>query len=569
MLFSGALFLFVFLPCVLLLYYILPEKAKNPFLLAASLLFYLSSDPASIFLLLFTAFMNYAFALVIARKKKYAKAALSACLIIDFSLLFFFKYAHFFLSPLFGEAIPEPALPAGISFYIFQASSYTIDVYRGDCRCEGSFPTFATYLCLFPQLIAGPIVRYSDVEDSMHERGRSIKKFSDGVILFTVGLAKKVIIADSLFLIELRYSESAQRDVLFAWLYAISFTLRIYFDFSGYTDMARGLGKMLGFEFPENFRHPYAAKSITDFWRRWHITLSSWFKSYVYIPLGGNRCSKARCAFNIAVVWTLTGLWHGANLTFIVWGGLYALLLITEKMLFPAAALFFSRLSWTLRHGRPSLATEAAHEAPYEKAAGENAHSQALPADSAPSKIRSGGAIYSSHDGSGPTGAHGETPTGSSPPYKPYEKKKSLGLASRLVLSSLGHIYTMFFVVCGFVVFNADSLSTALSTLSDMLFISGAPLTSDASEYYLKSYILLILSAAVLSLPLKEIASSLLSRIRRRKGGYADFFGRLSRRGAFSFLFALARPVAVASGLLVCLFFIIGGSYKPFLYFRF
>lgn len=550
MLFSSALFLFVFLPGVLIIYYLLPAKAKNPFLLVASIVFYISSDPKSVFLLIFTAFLNYAFALIIARRSRFSKVALILCLAADFSVLFFFKYSHFFLSLFFGDSVPEPALPVGISFYTFQAASYTIDVYRNDCRCERSFPTFATYLCLFPQLIAGPIVRYSDVEDSMLSRQRGPVRFSDGVFLFARGLAKKVVIADSLFVLGVGYAESMQRDVLFSWLYAVSFTLRIYFDFSGYTDMARALGKMFGFEFPENFRHPYAAKTVSEFWRRWHMTLSSWFRSYVYIPLGGNRCSKARNAFNIAVVWVLTGLWHGANFTFIAWGALYALLLIAEKMLFPALRIALtqlfdrrSRRSFKKDGGRPYVNALAAGEVPvaYSPGAGQNG----MP-DSA-------------------EGLSSSAPVSSSAP-------SARPVIASAMLSFAGHVYTMFFVICGFVIFNADSLGSAFSTLSDMLLISGAPLFSTVSLYYLKSYSVLVAASSVLSLPvgnrLKRIFHTLVGRLNGRLPFSIYGRSRFVRRLA-SLARNAVRPAAVLACLMTSLFFIIGGSYKPFLYFRF
>ncbi len=331
MLFSSATFLFCFLPLTLLLYAVIPSKGKNALLFAASLLFYAFGAREQTALLLFSAFFNWMIGLAIGRlrSQKGKKALLSASVAVNLSLLVYFKYSAFFLS-LVGIAFEAPLLPIGISFYTFQAMSYTVDVYRGEVQAEKSLLFFATYLCLFPQLIAGPIVRYSDVSAELTARRHTLAAFSDGAFRFAVGLCKKVIVADSLAMLVLLFRENTP-TVLFAWLYAIAFTLEIYYDFSGYSDMAIGLGQLFGFHFPTNFNYPYFAKSITDFWRRWHITLSSWFKSYVYIPLGGNRRGKVRLVLNLTVVWLLTGLWHGSAFTFLLWGALYALLLIFEK----------------------------------------------------------------------------------------------------------------------------------------------------------------------------------------------------------------------------------------------
>ncbi|MGN0543083.1 MAG: MBOAT family O-acyltransferase [Acutalibacteraceae bacterium] len=337
MLFSSITFIFVFLPTVLAVYYILPMRAKNLWLLAASLFFYFYGEPKYLILMLAVIASSYVFGLITERAKgKARKAALSISIIISLSFLIFFKYTDFFISTansLFGSSL-DPlrlALPIGISFYTFQAISYNIDVYRGDTPAQKNIINLALYISLFPQLVAGPIVRYTDIERELKNRRCTLEGFSCGARRFAIGLSKKVLFANTFGTLCETFRASDDKSVLFFWIYAIAFTLQIYFDFSGYSDMAIGLGRMFGFSFPENFRYPFISKSVTEFWRRWHISLGSWFRDYVYIPMGGNRVSKPRFFFNILTVWFLTGFWHGADWNFIIWGLYFAALLLAEK----------------------------------------------------------------------------------------------------------------------------------------------------------------------------------------------------------------------------------------------
>ena len=335
MLFSGIPFLFYFLPAVIILYYLLPDRFKNGLLLAVSLVFYAWGEPKYVALMIFSILAYYFYGLAI-EKSSHKKLWLTASILTGALLLGIFKYCDFFIDSfngIFGTSLPllRLALPIGISFYTFQCMSYTIDVYRGDTKAQRDLVSFGAYVALFPQLIAGPIVRYVDVEKELRRRSHSFDNFLQGLPRFLIGLGKKVILANNLGLLTELYRQSTDKSVLFAWLYAIAFTLHIYFDFSGYSDMAIGLGRIFGFRFPENFDYPYISRSVTEFWRRWHKTLGGWFRDYVYIPLGGNRVSKARWVVNILAVWMLTGLWHGAAWNFVVWGLFFALLLITEK----------------------------------------------------------------------------------------------------------------------------------------------------------------------------------------------------------------------------------------------
>ena len=419
-------------------------------MLIVSLLFYALGDFRHLWLLLLTALLQYAAALLMGKYPKYKRFFLILAISVNLWLLFYYKYAAFFLS-LFGAQIASPALPVGISFYTFQAISYTLDVYRGEVLPQRKFYLFATYLTLFPQLVAGPIVRYAEVDEALRGRQFSLGQFAEGAYRFSIGLSKKLLIADSLAPLSGTFSENSP-TVLAAWLSAIAFTLQIYFDFSGYSDMARGLGKVLGFEFPENFKYPYISRSITEFWRRWHITLSSFFKSYVYIPLGGNRRGRARTYLNLLAVWLLTGLWHGASFTFVAWGLLYAFLLILEKAL--------------------------------------------------------------------------------------GVKQLPLGL---------GNLYTMFFVLVGFVFFQAPTLTAAFFKLRVMA--AGAPFADHAALLLLRDYSLLLFVASFLATPL-------LKRV------FVFFF----KKERFA---ALARAILTPSLMLLSLAFLVGASSHPFLYFRF
>ena len=341
MLFSSIPFLFYFLPCVLLVYFVVPQLGRNAVLFAASLFFYGWGEPKFLLFMVFSIVQGYVFARLIERGRG-KKLFLALSLAVSFALLAYCKYADFFLenfNAVTGLSLPllKIALPIGISFYTFQIASYEIDVYRGDVAAQRNFIDFAAYVAMFPQLIAGPIVRYRDIAPQLKERTHSLEAAASGASRFAVGLAKKVLIANVLAQLISAYKASAEQTVLYAWLYAIAFTLQIYFDFSGYSDMAIGLGRIFGFTFPENFAYPYISKSITEFWRRWHISLGTWFRDYLYIPLGGSRCSRVRHIFNILVVWMATGFWHGAAWNFIFWGLVYAVLLIAEKFfLLPA-----------------------------------------------------------------------------------------------------------------------------------------------------------------------------------------------------------------------------------------
>lgn len=341
MVFSSLVFMFVFLPIVLAVYFILPKRFRNAFLLIADLVFYGWGEPILVSLMLVSIVINYAAGLLISKwnddiKKK--KAVLIISVIIDLGMLGFFKYSGFAAKnigavlPFLNITVPKIPLPIGISFYTFQIMSYTIDVYRGDTAAQKNIVAFGTYVSLFPQLIAGPIVRYRDVDDQLSNRRENIDQFARGVRLFLLGLAKKVLLANPMGLLWDTLRETENAGALAAWIGVIAFSFQIYFDFSGYSDMARGLGNMLGFEFLENFSFPYISKSITEFWRRWHISLGTWFREYVYIPLGGNRRGKARTLLNLLIVWMLTGFWHGASWNFIIWGLYFGIILIIEKL---------------------------------------------------------------------------------------------------------------------------------------------------------------------------------------------------------------------------------------------
>lgn len=345
MVFSSLEFLLLFLTVTLLIYFTVPLKIRNIVLLAVSLIFYGWGEPVYVFLMIFTIAVDYVFGLLVERglkkeNKKFAKNSMIAAIVINLAILGFFKYYDFFISnlaliPAFSKLKPLGLdLPIGISFYTFQALSYVIDVYRKDTGAQHNVAAFGAYVTLYPQLIAGPIVRYKDVDDQLTQREHSIPLFAAGVRTFIAGMGKKILLANMAGQLweTIKQTPSNSRTVVGAWLGIILYTFQIYFDFSGYSDMAIGLGKMIGFDFLENFNYPYISKSITDFWRRWHISLSTWFREYVYIPLGGNRHGKKRQIFNLLVVWFLTGFWHGASWNYILWGLYYFLLLMAEKL---------------------------------------------------------------------------------------------------------------------------------------------------------------------------------------------------------------------------------------------
>ena len=337
MIFSSITFLFFFLPIVLAIYYIVPKKFKNLVLLAASLIFYFFGEPVYVVLMIVSIISTYIFGLLIDKYKENSKFFLILSICVSVGILIYFKYTNFLIENInlwLKHKIDfiYVALPIGISFYTFQMISYTVDVYRGDAKVQKNILKLATYISLFPQLIAGPIVRYTTIEDQLENRTHTLEKFSNGVRRFIVGLGKKVLITNVLGELANKFLGTNDATVLFYWLYGISSMLQIYFDFSGYSDMAIGLGKMFGFEFLENFNYPYIATTVTDFWRRWHISLSSWFRDYIYIPLGGNRVSKIKWIRNILIVWMLTGLWHGASWNFVIWGLYFGILLLIEKL---------------------------------------------------------------------------------------------------------------------------------------------------------------------------------------------------------------------------------------------
>lgn len=336
MVFSSIMFLYFFLPCVLLIYYIAPKKFKNIILLISGMFFYAWGEPIYVLLMLLTTVVDYSAGRIIDKfdlVPSIRRTALIGSLVINLGILFVFKYSGF-AAGIFGIEIDELPLPVGISFYTFQSMSYTIDMYMRKIKVQKSFVNYAAYVTLFPQIVAGPIVRYEDVENEINYRKINSVLLGEGVGIFIKGLIKKVFLANNIGMLwnEIKVMNYSGISSITAWLGILAFTFQIYYDFSGYSDMAVGLGKMLGFNFPENFRHPYISKSISEFWRRWHITLGSWFRSYVYIPLGGNRKGKLKTLRNLIIVWALTGLWHGASWNFILWGIYFGVIIIFEKL---------------------------------------------------------------------------------------------------------------------------------------------------------------------------------------------------------------------------------------------
>ena len=462
MLFSSIPFAFYFLPAVLALYFAVPFRFKNAVLLVFSLVFYAWGEPGYLLLMAVSILLGWLFGLLIGKYRGTARARLFLVLSVAVSLglLGWFKYADFAVNTLnaLGLNLPLPhvALPIGISFYTFQILSYTIDVYRGDALPQRSPVDFGAYVSMFPQLIAGPIVRYSDVARQLKHRTHSLEKASLGVRRLLIGLGKKVLIANQLGQLTVLFRESRQPSVLYVWIYAAAFALQIYFDFSGYSDMAIGLGKIFGFDLLENFNYPFISRSVSEFWRRWHMSLGGWFRDYLYIPLGGNRVSRPRWALNLLVVWSLTGLWHGAAWNFVLWGLLFALLLALEKL-------------W-------------------------------------------------------------------------------LGRLMEKLPGWLVRIPVLAVLLVSFVLFNADSLSQALSDTAGMFGLGDLPLTSADTLYHLRSYGPLLLLAMVGATPLPRNA------VRRLEG---------------SRVLPWLEPVALCALLLAVTAFLVGGSFNPFLYFRF
>ena len=467
MLFSSIPFLYYFLPLVLAVYFLTPRAGKNAVLFLSSLLFYAWGEPRFCIFMLLSILQGYVFGRLIekhAQNKKRSKLFLTASVALSLALLAYCKYADFFLSSVnavtgLSFKLLHVTLPIGISFYTFQILSYVVDVYRGEVPAQKSFLKLGTYIAMFPQLIAGPIVRYTDIAPQLDSRQTTLEDVSSGACRFVIGLSKKVLLANVLYELITAFQQSRDLSVLYFWLYAVSFALQLYFDFSGYSDMAIGLGRIFGFRFQENFNYPYISGSITEFWRRWHISLGSWFRDYVYIPLGGNRVSKAKWLRNILVVWMLTGLWHGASWNFVLWGLGFAVLLVAEKLVY----------------GRLLQRTHV-----------------------------------------------------------------------------LKHVYTLLLVTLSFVLFNADSVSEAVSQLGAMFGAGGLPLVSTEGVYYLKSYAGTFLFAAIGATPL---VSNAISR-----------FGK-TRFGAQAL--TVLQPLVMFALLAACTAFLVDGSFNPFLYFRF
>jgi alginate O-acetyltransferase complex protein AlgI len=344
MVFSTPLFLFFYLIFLLLLYYVSPVRVRNLVLLVGSLFFYYWGEQSYTVIMLLSIGIDYIHGLIVDRCKRRgndlgARVAVSSSILFNLAILFFFKYWDFVarsLQTMDVGFLPvlNISLPIGISFYTFQTMSYTIDVYRGDSKVQKNILHFGTFVALFPQLIAGPIIKYKDMDEQLEYRNHSVEKFSSGVCRFFVGLAKKLLLANNLGQLWDVYKNMPLEDLTFigAWMGILAFSFQIYFDFSGYSDMAIGLGRMFGFEFMENFQYPYISKSVTEFWRRWHISLSTWFREYLYIPLGGNRCSQGRWMFNLLIVWAATGIWHGASWNYLLWGLYFFFLLLLEKL---------------------------------------------------------------------------------------------------------------------------------------------------------------------------------------------------------------------------------------------
>jgi alginate O-acetyltransferase complex protein AlgI len=342
MVFSSLIFMFFFLPVTMLFYFAAGKKLKNIILLISGLLFYAWGEPIYVFVMILSAAIDYFAGRFIDKfdeSPKLRRLFLLISVCMNLGLLAVFKYSSFFIgiaNSVTGLDIPDPKLPLpiGISFYTFQSMSYTIDLYRRQIKVQKNFLSFTTYVTLFPQIVAGPIVRYADVANEIDERTVTIDKVSDGIGIFLKGLGKKVLIANNIGVLWtiVKAMDYTEISALTAWLGILAFTFQIYYDFSGYSDMAIGLGKMLGFKFPENFNHPYQSKSVTEFWRRWHITLGTWFREYVYIPLGGNRKGLSRTCINLLITWTLTGFWHGASFNFLLWGLYFGILIVIERL---------------------------------------------------------------------------------------------------------------------------------------------------------------------------------------------------------------------------------------------
>ena len=463
MVFSSITFLFYFLPIVLLVYYAVPKKCKNIVLLIASLAFYFYGEPKYTLLMIFSIICTYFFGLLIDKYKKHSKIFLILSISISIGILVYFKYTNFIIQNINLWLTNKidfiyVALPIGISFYTFQMISYIVDVYRGQAKVQKNVLKLAMYISLFPQLIAGPIVRYTTIEEQIENRTHTFEKFALGVRRFIIGLGKKVLIANVLGELTATFLSSNEMSVLYYWMYGISAMLQIYFDFSGYSDMAIGLGKMLGFNFPENFNYPYISKSVTEFWRRWHITLGTWFKDYIYIPLGGNRVGKIKWLRNILIVWFLTGLWHGAAWNFILWGVLYGVLLVIEKM----------------------------------------------------------GLL------------------------KVLEK----------IPNVISRAYVALITIIGFIIFSGSSVSEILNNIGGIFGIGVSKFADLESLYCLKNYAAIFIIAIIGATPImKNVVSKISKKVSK--------------------LVNVIEPVFLTTLLIVCISYLVDGSFNPFLYFRF
>ncbi len=465
MLFSSAIFIFGFLPAVLFFYYVLLRKsrtAQNVLLTLTSLFFYAWGEPVFVLIMMVVIFLNYIFALLVDKyreQKKKAKIIITATLISNLSIFFVFKYLVFTLTninSLFNAniSVPDIALPIGISFFMFQAISYVLDVYRQTGEVQKNLMNVALYISFFPQLIAGPIVRYQTIADQIKNRKETLGDFTDGVCRFVVGLGKKVLLANTLAIVADNAFAAENLSVAFAWIGAVAYAFQIFYDFSGYSDMALGLGKMFGFHFLENFNYPYISKSVSEFWRRWHISLGSWFRDYVYFPLGGSRVdTKIRLAFNLFVVWLLTGVWHGANWTFILWGLMYFVLIALEKL------------------------------------------------------------------------------TG-------FDKK----------IGAFGHVYTLFFVVLGWVLFRANDISHANDYIKSMFGLSQNALYDSTAVFNLTDNRYFFLAALLFAFP---VAPWLKAKLKN------------------NILANVAYPILMVAVFAVAVSYIVKGSYNPFIYFNF
>ena len=465
MIFSSIPFLYYFLPVVLTLYFLTPGRYKNVTLLLSSIFFYSWGEPKNMLIMLLSVLISFCFGLLIEKNRDGKKAEIFCIIsvVITLSFLLYFKYFDFFIENInavtgIGLPVLHIALPIGISFYTFQLISYTVDVYRG-VPAQKSFVNLAAYITMFPQLIAGPIVRYSDIKENLEKRTHSFELAAQGIRRFILGLGKKILIANQLGELCTAFKVSDDRSVFFYWLYALAFSLHIYVDFSGYSDMAIGLGKIFGFHFNENFNYPYISKSITEFWRRWHISLGTWFRDYVYIPMGGNRKGRAKWFFNIFVVWLLTGFWHGAAWNFVIWGLYFAVLLVIEKT-------FLLKL---LQKSR----------------------------------------VFS-------------------------------------------RVYTLFFLMVSFVIFNADSLSGMVTEVGGLFGMGGIPLLSAEAVYYFKSFFVIILISIAGSVPFLK-----------------NMVIKMEKNACMQKVLNVIEPFVLLILLIVMTAFLVDGSFNPFLYFRF